>query len=224
MRAEYNPFIAATCNTFATVVSCELQRGAPRLQAPSEELFDVSAVIGLSGTAIGSVALSVSKEVALQATSTMLMTQTTEINADVVDAIGELTNMIAGSAKAKLVDFNLSISLPTVVTGKGHVLSFPREVRPICIPFESIWGPLKLEVCLVPVDFDGVDLREVHVDPLFIAAARGFQAPLKEVSQFSEAETFFADDYGSTRVVRDGMLIRDVAFFTPDKLAFGIDK
>jgi chemotaxis protein CheX len=149
MRAEYiNPFVSAVANTFATVVACELQRGAPRLQLPGEELFDVSGVIGLSGSAVGSVVLSVSKEVALQATSVMLMTEMTEVNADVIDAVGELTNMVAGSAKAKLAELQLSISLPTVVTGKGHVLSFPREVTPICIPFESTWGPLKVEVCL----------------------------------------------------------------------------
>lgn len=151
MRAEYiNPFIQSVCNTFSTTVDCQVQRGAPRLQLPGEDLFDISGVIGLSGNAVGSVVLSLSKEVALQATSAMLMMETTEINADVIDAIGELTNMVAGSAKAKLEELQLSISLPTVVTGKGHVLSFPREVTPICIPFDSAWGPLKLEVCLAP--------------------------------------------------------------------------
>ena len=151
MRAEYiNPFITAVNTTFSTVVDCTVERGAPRLQTPGEELFAVSGVIGLSGNAIGSVVLSVSEEVALKVTSVMLMTETTVINNDVIDAIGELTNMIAGSAKSKLEELQLSISLPTVVTGQGHVLSFPREVTPICIPFSTPWGSFKLEVCLSP--------------------------------------------------------------------------
>ena len=63
--------------------------------------------------------------------------------------MGELANIIAGSAKAKLENLKLSVSLPTVITGKGHCIEFPRKVTPICIPFDSEWGPVTVEVGLV---------------------------------------------------------------------------
>jgi len=105
-------------------------------------------VIGLSGKAIGTVVLSLSKEVAVQAASTMLMAEYTELNDDVIDAVGELTNMVAGAAKAELEQYDLSISLPNVITGKGHEIRFPSNVSPICVLFESQWGDLSLEVGL----------------------------------------------------------------------------
>ncbi len=56
--------------------------------------------------------------------------------------------MIAGSAKAKLEEFSLSVSLPTVITGKGHCIDFPRQITPICIPFDCPWGQVAVEVGL----------------------------------------------------------------------------
>ncbi len=150
MRAEHiNPFIGSLVNAFETMLSCEVRRGSLRLknQGPAA-LYDISGVIGLSGKAVGTVVVSLSKEVALKATSIMLMSEATDINDDVVDAVGELTNMIAGAAKAKLEEYELSISLPSVVTGQDHLLRFSSEVTPICVPFETDWGPLVLEVGL----------------------------------------------------------------------------
>ena len=85
---------------------------------------------------------------ALEITSSLLGNRCTAIDADVIDAIGELTNMIVGCAKSKLEELNLSISLPTVIAGRNHAVAFPSGVTPLCIPFESTHGPFCLEVGL----------------------------------------------------------------------------
>jgi chemotaxis protein CheX len=133
------------------VLDVEAYRGDLYLKDNSSPKHHVSGVIGLSGKAIGTVVLSVSTEVALKAASTMLMAETTEINDDVIDAIGELTNMVAGTAKAELEEYELSVSLPNVITGNDHDVHFPSNVTPICVPFETEWGPLSVEVGLAPV-------------------------------------------------------------------------
>ena len=76
----------------------------------------------------------------------MLQFEATEIDDEVVDAVGELANMVAGAAKAELEEYKLSVSLPNVITGRGHEIRFPSNVTPICVPFETPWGPLALEV------------------------------------------------------------------------------
>lgn len=152
MRADYiNPFISSLINTFETMLSCPLTRGPLYLRCNETKLHDVSGVIGLSGHAQGTVVLSLEKEVAVQAAATLLMCEATDLNDEVVDAIGELTNMVAGSAKSKLEEYQLSISLPSVVLGEGHLVRFPSDVTPICVPFTSPWGSLKIEVGLVEV-------------------------------------------------------------------------
>jgi chemotaxis protein CheX len=149
MKAEHiNPFLAATVNVFNTMLNCPLTRGQPFAKNGVQPQFDVSGVIGLSGTARGTVVLSLSRETALRAAEAVLGERPDAINADVRDAVGELTNIIAGNAKAKLESYALNVSLPTVITGKGHCIDFPREVIPICIPFDSPWGPVIVEVGL----------------------------------------------------------------------------
>jgi chemotaxis protein CheX len=157
-----NPFIQATSNVFKTVLGCDIQRQKLLLKDDYIPFFDVSAVIGFSGKANGAVVFSVPPAVAFVATQTMLETEVTEINSDVVDAIGELANMIAGGAKTSLSSFQLSLGLPSVVIGRSHSIQFPSDVRPICVLFETPSGPIALEV--------GLDTQAVEA-PLVDACA-----------------------------------------------------
>ena len=152
MKVEYiNPFITSLINTFDTMVGCKVRREDIRLKEDNNPKHEVSGVIGLSGNAKGTVVLSISKDVALKAASAMLMEEMTELNGEVVDAVGELTNMVAGRAKAELQEYSLSVSLPNVVTGRDYEIRFPSNATPLCVLFASDWGPLSLEVGLSPV-------------------------------------------------------------------------
>ena len=152
MQVEHiNPFISALTNTFQTMLSCEARRGSLAVKQNSKAAHEVSGVIGLSGKAVGTVVVSFSTQVAVKAASTMLMTEATRIDDDVLDAVGELTNMVAGAAKAELEEFQMQVSLPNVITGPGHEVHFPSEITPIEISFDTDWGPLSLEVGLAQV-------------------------------------------------------------------------
>ena len=133
------------------MLACEVRRGELRLKENGTQLHEVSGFIGLSGKAVGTVVVNLSKEVALKTASAMLMVEATEVDDDVIDAVGEITNMVAGNVKAQLEEYELSISMPSVITGADHEVRFPSNVTPICIPFESDWGPLTVDVGLVVV-------------------------------------------------------------------------
>jgi chemotaxis protein CheX len=161
MKVEYiNPFIAATINVFDTMVGTEVRRGVPTLKDGYQPSHEVSAVIGLSGKAKGTVVLTVDREVAIQVAAALLQEEQSGLNADVADAMGEMANMIAGQAKGQLEHLCMSLSLPTVVTGKGHCIEFPRNAMRICIPFSCGWGSLALEVALVEVSSASEKLQE----------------------------------------------------------------
>ena len=147
MKVEYiNPFLLAAKNVFSTMVGWEIERGQLYAKNGSEPEYEVSGIIGLSGRAVGTVVLSLSREAAFQATKALLGEECTELDATVVDAVGELANMVAGSAKSQLEQFKMSISIPTVITGKGYQVQFPKDVPRICIPFNCLAGPMCLEV------------------------------------------------------------------------------
>jgi chemotaxis protein CheX len=143
-----NPFLSATCDVFRTMLSCQIRRGPVGRKDGRAPQYEVSGLIGLSGKCQGMVVVSLGRQTALQAASILLAHEATEINADVVDAVGEMTNMIAGAAKAQLAEYELSVGLPTVICGRHHSISFPSGSTPIVMPFESDIGPMSVEVGL----------------------------------------------------------------------------
>lgn len=150
MNADHiNPFLSAITSVFQKVLACPLTRGQPYLKNRSQPSHHVSGIIGLTGKAVGTVVLSFDRDVAIKAAEALLHERLEDINADVVDMIGELTNMVAGAAKAQLECYDMNVSLPSVIVGKNHVVQFPSSVTPICVPYTSAWGPVTLEVSLV---------------------------------------------------------------------------
>ena len=147
LTADYiNPVIASTRNVFETMLGCTPKRTGLMLKENMYPKYELSAVIGISGKAAGTIVLSLTRETALQVLDRMVGIQADDINTEVCDAVGELTNMIAGSAKAKMEQLELSISIPNIVSGNGHQVHYPSNVTPICIVFESEIGCFAIEV------------------------------------------------------------------------------
>lgn len=147
VTAEYvNPVISAARSVFEMMLECVPTRTGLRLRSTNAARHEISAVIGISGRAAGTIVVNLSQQAACEALKRMVGIETTEITRDVCDAVGELTNMIAGTAKAQLVKYELSISLPNVISGNDHTIHFPSEVQPMVIEFESEIGPFTIEV------------------------------------------------------------------------------
>jgi chemotaxis protein CheX len=150
MRAEFiNPFVTATVNVFQTMLGTTLTRGAIGVRAADASPQEVSGLIGLAGRYQGMVVVGLSSPTAMQIAQTMLGSPVTEVNADVTDAVGEITNMIAGAAKSKLEEYKLSIGLPTVICAPSLSITFPSGSTPLVIPFDSQLGRICIEVGLV---------------------------------------------------------------------------
>jgi chemotaxis protein CheX len=144
-----NPVIAGLEEAFFTMLNIKIERTGLGLMENNQALFPVSGIIGISGKCVGTVVLSMTPSVAIKAAATMLMADEgdiTEVNDDVLDSVGELTNMVCGGAKAKLAQYQLSMSLPNILCGDNCRLHFPQNSHPISIPFKCDWGSLALQI------------------------------------------------------------------------------
>ncbi|MCL2119712.1 MAG: chemotaxis protein CheX [Planctomycetaceae bacterium] len=142
-----NPVITSLEETFDTMLNCKISRVGLMLKDNNTALHPISGIIGVNGKqAVGTVVLTMTETVALRAASTLLMMEVSEPDEDVMDAVGELTNMVAGATKAKLAQYHLSMGLPSVFHGNNCRIHFPANAHPIVIPFQSAWGALALEV------------------------------------------------------------------------------
>jgi chemotaxis protein CheX len=146
--ADYvNPVIRATRDVFEMMLGCTPKRVGLTLKTEdAQNPFAISAVIGITGRATGTIVFYVSESTALQALQRMTGTEASRVDEHVCDAVGELTNMIAGAAKAQLAELQLSISIPNVVHGDRHSVYFPSHVTPFRILFDSELGPFCVEV------------------------------------------------------------------------------
>ena len=138
MKQYIEPFIKVCKNVFSEFVNLKLEAKLPYfMEKDAVTEWDISAIIGLTGEARGAVVISMKDELAIKLTAILTGKSQNVLYADVVDAVGEIINIIAGNVKQELEEsFRLVISLPTIVKGKEHSINWPEgQARVICIPF-----------------------------------------------------------------------------------------
>ena len=137
MEQYIQPFVQVTTNVFTSMLKCDIK--PDRAYFIGKEAFlnwDISGVIALTGEVKGLVAISMKNDTAAKITA-----QLTGVNeftqTEVIDAVGELVNIIAGNVKKNLEEmFQIVISLPRVIRGKAHEVVIPDDrIRLLCIPF-----------------------------------------------------------------------------------------
>lgn len=151
-----NPFLNAAIDVLRIQCKTVAKPGTP-YRKKSDEKFsgDISGVIGLVSPSFnGSVVISFSEATFLSIISRMLGETFTQINKDIEDGAGELTNIIFGQAKVTLneLGYGIKTALPSVVTGANHsVLQMTNGPR-VVVPFETDVGPFLIEICTITAD------------------------------------------------------------------------
>ncbi len=147
IKAQHvNPFIKATIETFATMVDLTVTPGKIKLKEDTDPSYDVSGIIGLGGGAKGTVALSFPRMTALNVVRAFMGEKVISTN-KMVDAIGELANIVAGAAKRELTQYKIQISLPTVIVGEKHAINCPVDAISLMVPCECKAGNFFLILC-----------------------------------------------------------------------------
>ncbi len=145
-----NPFINGLLNTLSMMAQTELRSGKPKLKDDELARGDISGVIGMVGPQIkGSLSITFEEPLALHVMQQMLGESVTELNADVTDMVGEITNMICGSAKNELSDkgYEFNMATPAVITGKNHTINHLVDGPKVILPFDCKHGRAFIEIC-----------------------------------------------------------------------------
>lgn len=149
MDPQYiTPFIKSTKNVFSTMLNMPVTINEPSIKTGSSASYDVSGIIGMSGDVIGSVVLSFPKETAEKLVTAFCGMEFKSDSPDFADAVGELVNMVSGSAKGMFVDKDVSISCPSVVIGTGHQINTRSDTPCVSIPCSTSQGDLTIEIAI----------------------------------------------------------------------------
>jgi len=117
--------ISCTNEVFTTMIPMEIKCDGSFYQKEDMISTDVISLVSFTGEHSGIIAFFGSKEIAIKITSNMLGIEVSGIDQDVKDAMGELTNMIAGSFKNKVFETfgAMHLSVPIVIAGADLSIS-----------------------------------------------------------------------------------------------------
>ncbi len=143
-----------TITVFKSMVFMDA-RGAKfddQIHIPDKHL---TAMVGFAGSYMGLAAIHCSETFARRVGAAMLHLDCDELtNEDVRDALGEISNMIAGHFKARLAEKNQSDaevfdqSVPTVIIGSGYETHAVTDAPRYCVKFETDYEDFYVELAL----------------------------------------------------------------------------
>ncbi len=148
-----NPFLNGTKEVLKKMAAVEAVAGKPYLKNTNVAAGDVSAIIGLTGDTIGSLAISFSEACICYIAGNIVGEIFTAANQDVFDAAGEITNMVSGVARSYLEKEGLTVfaAIPSIIYGKGHTFQHILKAPSIVVPFSTEKGDFIIDVCLKTV-------------------------------------------------------------------------
>ncbi|MFT5422741.1 MAG: chemotaxis protein CheX [Phycisphaerales bacterium] len=143
--SHINAFLESTQALFDTMIGLPVTFGTPKIK-DSNQPYDISGIIGLSGDVVGSVVIGFDQDAAIKIVAEFTGEETAVDSPDFADAIGEVANMIAGGAKAKFDGMSVSIGCPSVITAPSHHISSPSAAASITIPCETTAGWFQIDI------------------------------------------------------------------------------
>jgi chemotaxis protein CheX len=147
MKVEYiNPFLRATLETFVNMMNSPAKAGKMELRSSIEVEGSVCGFIELGGGVAGFVAISFPRVTAVRVSSKMVG-EVVEMGPDVLDAVGEIANIVAGAAKKDLEAFKIQITLPKVISGVQKAIVPPSGIPLVAVPFDCAEGKFEVHIC-----------------------------------------------------------------------------
>ena len=129
--------VAATTEVFETMVFRTLKTGTPIEGEALRPGSNVVGTIGFAGSASGLVAFYSTLDTAREIAGAMLGMEPTDVKGEIADAIGEITNMVAGSFRTRMAREGdaWAISVPTVTIGSDFYIKPMTNGKRVLLPF-----------------------------------------------------------------------------------------
>lgn len=157
MDVKYiNPFIVAAQSVFKTMLGMEVNLNKPVLKTDRKTSGDVTGIMGLVGDRKGTITISFREKGAMFVFQTLIGDDCSSVTPDVVDSIGELTNIISGQARKEFekAGINLKASIPMVVVGKEVEMNFITTIPIVQLPFDFTLKNGEKEIMYLDFSFE----------------------------------------------------------------------
>ena len=147
--ALVNPFIEGTLHILDTTAFVKVKSETPFLKKDRNALGDISGLLEISGDLEGSAAISFSEKSILGIVSAMFGEDMTRINEEITDAVGEISNMVAGHVTTKIaeLDKKVKVKFKDIRIGSDKLIEHVEGAQHvIALPFSTTKGKMVIEV------------------------------------------------------------------------------
>ncbi|WHH60719.1 chemotaxis protein CheX [Petroclostridium sp. X23] len=153
MNVEYiNPFIEASQSVLKSVANMDITLGKLHIKTSPYASDTLAIIIGLTGKLRGQVIFSMSKEIACQIASAMMMGMpVNELDEISKSAVTEATNMILGNTATILYNRGIPIDItpPSLLIGDNMQIS-TNKMKTVCVPLKlSSGGTIDLDIAVM---------------------------------------------------------------------------
>ncbi|MCP3925937.1 MAG: chemotaxis protein CheX [Desulfobacterales bacterium] len=149
MKVELiNPFIVATLSVLETSSSITTNPLDPYVKKDDVALGCVTGLINLNGEYTATVAITFTDSCILKIVSNMFGEEITKVDEDIFDAVGELSNMIAGQVSLTITEFgeSLKATFDKVLSDNNHKIEHIVQKPVLAVPFSTESGEFTIEV------------------------------------------------------------------------------
>ena len=143
----------STESVFSTMLGLEISAGAPSVsQGAVGPSHGLAALVGMAGSMVGTGSIDCSATLACHFAGAMLGSEYEAVNDDVLDAMGEVANMIVGNIKTNVeaVVGPMDLSIPTVVHGGEFSTRSLRNNQWTVVPFYCMGEEFVVQTMLLP--------------------------------------------------------------------------
>jgi chemotaxis protein CheX len=138
-QKHISPIVNATIKLIASLSGVSPLPGDPFIRNNNKAPGKVTSIIGLTGqNTQGNLAISFDEKSIVFIVNKMLSESYTQINADIIDACGEICNMLAGGSKKALAEelgYQCDMAQPIVISGDEIEISPYLKTTLIAVPF-----------------------------------------------------------------------------------------
>ncbi|MGL4512483.1 MAG: chemotaxis protein CheX [Lacipirellulaceae bacterium] len=144
------PFVLSINQTLldAIVPACQKAFGMSNVRArcvgassvPGRQSGVITGMIGVHGAVSGFITVNLSERLSLQVVEGLLGEQLTQLTPQVIDGVGELTNIVAGGIKSALSRTEWAftqITVPSVIVGEGCQVAYASGLELLDVTFEA---------------------------------------------------------------------------------------
>jgi chemotaxis protein CheX len=144
---------SATAEVFSTMLGIEVETAPVHTDQSNPSVNEgVMAFVGIAGPWVGSGVISCTASFACRVCELFLMTEAVAVSEEVLDAVGELANMIIGNFKtaAEAIVGPLGLSVPTVIYGRNFTSKSLGNNDWLVLPFKCGDDSFEVRVWFAP--------------------------------------------------------------------------